>query len=360
MKVYGYIIATNGLGHAYMMLLYSAIAEMKVALSAVSISLATSTDSKSEDRPGTTHERDGQTERSIPIPISGGNAATESYMESSTQSSMLSSMFSSIFSSMQSSTQSSMQSSMFSTQSSMQSARLKAIETWLEAFKANPNNEEPEDMISETSFQRTVPEELASQHKLAKAYLEKGRIQEAIQILEFVVKIRGGLLGDNHVAYLESKHELAVAYIQNRQATEAITLLKQVVAVEEEVLDKSPLERATSQHELGRAYLGNGQIAEAIEILEHVVAVKMSTLDESDPQLLASQMVLAEAHLRAGQASNAVDLLKHVISTATGTSIEHKNLRAHSMQWLNIATRQLGELAGGDSKPLSVFVRPKK
>lgn len=244
--------------------------------------------------------------------------------------------------------------------SSMQSPGLKAFERRQETSKVDSNDEESEDTISATSFQRILPEELSSQHKLAKAYLEKGRIQEAIKILEFVVKIRGSLLGENHVEYLESKHELAVAYIQNRQTTEAIALLKQVVAVEEEVLDKSPLERATSQHELGRAYLGNGQITEAIEILEHVVAVKMSTLDESDPQLLASQMVLAEAHLRAGQASNAVNLLEHVIRTATGTSIEHKNLRAHSMQWLNIASRQLGELAGGNSKPLSVFVRPKK
>lgn len=345
MKIYGYIIATNGCdpGRAYMVLLHAAIAEMQTTLDADSISLAISTDLGLEPRLGTTHERGGQTKRPISFPILGGYPTIQSSMHSSLQSSM---------------------------QSSMHPARAKAFERQQEASTANPNDGESEDIISVTSLQEqlspTSQIQVASQrHKLAKTYLETGQVEEAIKILEDVVKFRGDLLGGSHADCLASKHELAVAYIQNRQTTEAITLLKHVVAVEVEVLDKSSVERVASQHELGRAYLADGQTLEAIEILEHVVAVKMSTLDESDSQLLASQVVLAEANLRAGRASDAVNLLENVITAAKGTSIEHKNLRAHSRQWLSIAMSQLdgmdsGGLAVQSSKPLSVFIKPKK
>lgn len=343
MKVYGYIIATNGHEHAYMVLLHAAIAEVQASLRAVSVSLAVSTDPGSERRPGTTNERGGQTKRPIPSPNSGRYAGMQYPVKSSLRSSM---------------------------QTTMHSGRLMAFERRQEAPTANSNDGEPEDMISVTpsqeQFSPMSPMRWASQrHKLAKAHLEKGLVQEAIKILEGVVKVRGDLLGGNHADCLASQHELAVAYIQNRQATEAITLLKHVVAVEGEVLDKSSVERFTSQHELGRAYLADGQVSEAIEILEHVVAVKMSILDESDPQLLASQVVLAEAHLRAGRPADAVNLLEHVITAAAGTSIEHTNLRVHSTQWLSIASSQLdgmgsGGLAGQNSKPLSVFIKPRK
>lgn len=339
LKIYGYIIATNGYDHAYMVLLHAAIEEMQATLHAVSITLPISTDPGSERRLGTTHERGGQTKRPIPLPILGGYASMQSSMH-------------------------------YSMHSSMQPARLKAFERRQEAPMANTNDGEPEDMISVTSLQEqlapTIQIQVASQrHKLAKTYLETGRVKEAIKILEDVVQIRRELLGDNHADCLASKHELAVAYIQNRQTTQAITLLEHVVALEVEVLDKSSVERVTSRHELGRAYLADGQAFEAIEILEHVVAVKMSILDESDPQLLASQVVLAEANLRAGRASDAVNLLENIISAAAGTSTEHKNLRAHSRQWLSIARSQLDDMESGvlavqNSKPLSVFIPTKK
>lgn len=77
------------------------------------------------------------------------------------------------------------------------------------------------------------------------------------------------------------------------------------------------------------------------------------------------QMVLAEAYLRAGRASDAVNLLEHLITAGAGTSVEHRNIKAHSKQWLSIASSQLdgmgfGGLAVQNSRPLLVFVKPKK
>lgn len=187
--------------------------------------------------------------------------------------------------------------------------------------------------------QERLPQEeqsrLAVQHELGKAHLENGRVLEAIEVLENVVKVRGKLHDQNHVDSLASQHELAIAYIQNDQPSEAIRLLEHVVMTEGRIFEKSHIGRLTSQHELGRAYLADGRVSEAIGILTSVVEVKEATLKKSDLHLLASQLVLAEAYLKAFQATDALELLKHVVDIAEATFDEHNEFRMDSRKWLN-------------------------
>lgn len=329
-KIYGYVIATNGSRHAYMVILHKAMAEIQRSLGASGVSLANSTDPDLRLHPGMTHEPDERTHRRKDplktrgsIPVSGDDALIES-----------------------------------TAFSDLQRQELPPVVT-------NSDDNKPEELAPVITSQKRIlqmaPDGLESSHKLSKEYLEGGRVLEAIRILESVVQERTILLGYNHLKCLVSQHELAVAYIQKGRTKEAVRLLSRVVATEEGFLDKSDMSHLTTRHELGRAYLADGRAEEAIKILEHVVALKQTILDASNPNLLASQMVLAEANLRANRESDAISLFERVISAATATSSENERIRAHSLQWISLAHRKrdgrgIESYSGQNSGPFSIFI----
>ncbi|KAL5351856.1 hypothetical protein ACLOAV_003718 [Pseudogymnoascus australis] len=160
----------------------------------------------------------------------------------------------------------------------------------------------------------TTPRRLASQHELARVYLAKGgKVKEAIEILEQVVKIREEVLPIAHSNRLTSQHELARVYLQNGQAERAQEIFEHVVKIREEVLSITHSDRLLSQHELGHAYLENGQFEQAIRLLEHVVKIREEVLPMSHSLRLASQHELAYAYHTDGQVEKAIELLEHVV-----------------------------------------------
>lgn len=328
-KIYGYVIAANGIGHTYMVPLHAAITEMRLALGAVSISLAVPMDG------------------SFQIHLSKTN-----WYSQRTQS-------------VQPSSESDSETNISATRNVIRGLK-ELAETLLDDGKAAVAILWLETGVS---IQERLPQEdqsrLAWQHRLGKAYVEAGLASQGIEILKKIVNIREEVLEDNHTDTLTAQHELAVAYIQNGQASEAITILNNVVETEAILLEEHDIGRLTSQHELARAYLADGQASEAIKILEHVVAVKREILENSDPHLLASQIVLSEANLRAGRTLAAVEILETVFDAATGTSSEHRKIRTQSREWLKLARRQLSgtdsqQLLGQVSKPLSIFLKPRR
>ncbi len=177
--------------------------------------------------------------------------------------------------------------------------------------------------VHESRAQRLAedhPDRLASQHELARAYLENGQIKKAIDLLEHVVDVKEKLAKD-HPDRLASQHELASAYLADGQIKKAVDLLEHVVDVKEKLAKDHP-DRLHSQHELARAYLANGQIEKAVDLLEHVVKIR-EKLPEDHPNRLASQHELARAYKANGQIEKAVDLLEHVVKINAKLAEDH-------------------------------------
>ncbi|KAI7780047.1 hypothetical protein LA080_000060 [Diaporthe eres] len=299
--VYGYIIATNGDDHAYMVPMHTAITEIQNALSANVVSLAISAFPRPPVHIGTTHEHVRQTERSV------------IFSDDNTPRSPLRGL------------------RIIQPDSSL----LDSIE------EATPDT-------PAATLQEQLPQVDQSQleSQRAEAFLGQGRIAEAIKILGSVVETRENILGANHLDCIDSKYKLS-----------------HLVEEELVVLEKSDIRRLTYQHELGRAHLAHGQISEAIGVLEDVAAVNISTLDTSDRHLLATQVVLAEAYLRANRASVAVNLYEHILAVTSTPSGEHEQIRAAMVPWLNMARRQLvGSISVANLSGQSglLFVHQKK
>jgi Tfp pilus assembly protein PilF len=133
--------------------------------------------------------------------------------------------------------------------------------------------------------------------------LWQGNFGGAVDFFREIVESRAQALAEDHPSRLASQHELARAYRANGQVDEAVELLEHVVKVEAKLAEDHP-SRLASQHELAGAYQANGQVDEAVELLEHVIKVQ-AKLAEDHPSRLASQHELAGAYQANGQVDEA-------------------------------------------------------
>ncbi|KAI1670785.1 HET-domain-containing protein [Pyrenophora tritici-repentis] len=115
-----------------------------------------------------------------------------------------------------------------------------------------------------------------------------GRVPEAVRWLEKCCRCREGLDEDDPDR-LSSEHALGVSYQANGQIEDAVRLLEHVVKVRDDTLAETHPSRLASQHALGVSYQANGQIEDAVRLLEHVVKVRDDTLAETHPDRLASE-----------------------------------------------------------------------
>ncbi|KAF2396074.1 TPR-like protein [Trichodelitschia bisporula] len=171
-------------------------------------------------------------------------------------------------------------------------------------------------------------------HELARAYLEDGRIGEAIEVFERVVAIESKVLREDDPSRLASQHELASAYLDDGRIGEAIELFERIVAIRSKVLREDHSDRLTSQHALASAYLADGRIGEAIKLFAQVVAIESKVLREDDPSRLLSQHVLATAYFKDGRVDEAIELMDHVVSIRRTSLPSGHHDRERSEAWL--------------------------
>ena len=198
--------------------------------------------------------------------------------------------------------------------------------------------------IQEQRLAENHPDRLASQHALAIAYEANGQVKQAVSLLEEVVKIREQTLAEDHPDRLGSQHVLAGAYQANGQVKEAVSLLEEVVEIREQRLAEDYPSRLASQHVLAGAYRANGQVKEAVTLLEKVVKIQGQTLAEDHPDRLGSQHALAIAYQANGQVKEAVSLLEEVVKVREQTLMENHPDRLASQHALAMAYQANGEV----------------
>ncbi|OQV11358.1 NB-ARC domain-containing protein, partial [Cladophialophora immunda] len=128
-----------------------------------------------------------------------------------------------------------------------------------------------------------------------------GKVRDAVELLEEVVRIQEQTLAEDHPSRLASQHTLAIAYQANGQVKDAVELLEEVVRIKGQTLAEDHPDRLASQHELARAYRANGKVNDAVKLLEEVVRIRGQTLAEDHPSRLASQHELARAYRANGK-----------------------------------------------------------
>ena len=107
------------------------------------------------------------------------------------------------------------------------------------------------------------PDTLASRNNLAVAYLDAGRLDEAISLHEQNLPDYERILGPDHPNTLASRHSLATAYRDAGRLDEAISLHEQTLADRERVLGPDHPDTLNSRNRLATAYQAAGRTDES-------------------------------------------------------------------------------------------------
>ena len=150
------------------------------------------------------------------------------------------------------------------------------------------------------------PDTLASRSNLALAYLDAGRVGDAITVQEETLRVQERVLGPDHPDTLGSRDNLATAYLAADRITEAIAMHEQVLATRERVLGADDLDTLISRDNLALAYDAAGRTTEAIRLRKQTLDARERLLGPGHSQTLASRNNLAVAYRAAGRTAEAI------------------------------------------------------
>jgi tetratricopeptide (TPR) repeat protein len=157
------------------------------------------------------------------------------------------------------------------------------------------------------------PDTLASRSNLALAYLDAGRVRDAITVQEQTLRIQEQVLGPDYPETLGSRDNLATAYRAADRLTEAIDMHEQVLATRERVLGPEHPDTLVSRDNLAVAYDAAGRSAEAIRLREQTLDARERLLGPDHSQTLASRNNLAVAYRAAGRTAEAITVQEETL-----------------------------------------------
>lgn len=365
-KVYGYIIATNGKNHAYMVPMHAAIAEIQNTLGAVTISLAISTDPRLQVLPGTTGAHIEQTDRSMVYPdiresvqMSSDSASVPGVFSSPSDSGQARLALSSSLNAPENSpshfprpyqtTVASPAGLVASVKEELTQVEQIQVETQSglpkdasiafppeqppqSDLKQQPRDQNQELDSQESSRKRKFTSVTLSQEKIPKldqkqtsgdhsksqTEQKQARSQESLNTGTSVINSHQPTtqMSDSQ---LRSDHSLARNFLMHGPVVKAIPILLMVVEAHKEALGPDHPTSLASQHELAVAYIQNGETPKAVRILEHVVEVEAETLTDWAIDRLTSRHELARAYLANSQVPEAIKLLEDVVKVKCST-----------------------------------------
>ena len=149
------------------------------------------------------------------------------------------------------------------------------------------------------------PDTLGSISNLANAYRSAGRLNEAIAMHQQALKHLKTKPGIDHAYTLASMSNLALDYQQAAQYPEAINLFQETLKLRQAKLGTDHPDTLVSMASLGQAYKAAGKLSEAIAILEETLELRQAKLGTDHPDTLRSMSNLAlvlEASNRQGDA----------------------------------------------------------
>jgi tetratricopeptide (TPR) repeat protein len=223
----------------------------------------------------------------------------------------------------------------------------------LELFKARLGPEHPDTLIS--------------MNNLASAYQDAGRLDEALPLYEQTLELRKARLGTEHPDTLSSMNNLASAYMDAGRLDEAIKLLEETVELRKAQLGLEHADTLSSMNNLALAYRAAGRLNEALTLCQQTLQLLKARLGPEHPVTLQSMNNLAGAYQAAGRLDEALPLFEQAATGMAKRGFRHK-YAAHIVQntinayevarqfnkaeaWRRTWAAHVKEVAGGDSLP---------
>jgi serine/threonine protein kinase len=225
----------------------------------------------------------------------------------------------------------------------------------------------------ETEFGPDHSLTLQCRNNLGIAYENAGRLPEAIALHEATLKLQEAKLEPEHPDTLISRANLAVAYENVGRLPEAIALHKTTLKMHEAKLGRDHPDTLLSRTSLASALASSGRMLEVIELLEETLRMQEPKIGPHHNHTLVTRTILANAYLAVGRTLEAIELHKTTLEIRESTLgadhpftlMSRNNLavayldagRCHEAIPLHEAAVKAREAALGPSHPHSLLSR---
>ncbi len=153
---------------------------------------------------------------------------------------------------------------------------------------------------------------LACAHTLATVLRERGRRDQAIELLQHTLPVQQRVLGESHLDTLQSLHTLGDLYRLKRQPRRAEPLLRQAMELCTTHLGQTHPLTLAAMRDLG-TLLSRVKDPEGIELCQEALRLCRDVLGESHPQTHVTLNRLCRVYRAAGRIDEAEALLREVV-----------------------------------------------
>ena len=153
----------------------------------------------------------------------------------------------------------------------------------------------------------------------ALTFAENGRLQEAMELRENVLKARQKILGSEHPATLRAMTRLASSYSDLGRWQEAMELQEMTSEASQRTLGSEHPNTLIAMTNLAVYYSDLGRRQEAMKLEEKVVEASQRTLGSEHPDTLKSMSNLAASCRKLGRWQYAIELKEKVVEASQRT-----------------------------------------
>lgn len=158
------------------------------------------------------------------------------------------------------------------------------------------------------------PDTLLAGHRLARAYQDENRLEDAAGLFEYILTARERVLTETDSATLATCHCLASVYHEAGRLIEAIDLYERTLHRRESVLSVDHPDITATRTGLAGVYLAAGRVTAAVSLFESLSSDRERLLGALHPDTLATRHCLAASYLEAGRVDTATALLETTLA----------------------------------------------
>jgi tetratricopeptide (TPR) repeat protein len=138
---------------------------------------------------------------------------------------------------------------------------------------------------------------LVTMGNLAHAYTEAGRLADALPLHEETRKRLEAQFGPDHIHTLTALNNLANAYRNSNRLAEALPLFEQVLNRLRKTIGPNHPSTQLAMNNLALAYKDSGRVADAIPLHEEALKLSKAQLEPDHPNTLFAMRCLADDYL---------------------------------------------------------------
>ncbi|QDK77745.1 tetratricopeptide repeat protein [Spirosoma sp. KCTC 42546] len=178
---------------------------------------------------------------------------------------------------------------------------------------------------------------------LAFGFIQQKNYQQALPLLQKVLKIKEQVVGKNHIDYANSLNTLALCYQVMGQYEQAMPLCQQALKIREQAVGKNHPEYAKSLDNLAELYQNIGQYEKALPLSQQALKIREQTLGKNHPDYINSLSNLAGLYQDIGQYKEAILLCQQLLRLTEQTVGKNHPEYAESLNTFALCYHGMGQ-----------------